>query len=197
MNLQICLFNYELWHSNDKYRTVIWRCQHKYDNGEPCKTPHVTEDQIKAAFVAEMNRMIANKEQVLADIRILIATLTDTRELEEKEAVAGKELEVVSEMTRKLLDEYARVLIEQTEYDDRYAELLAQSRVIEERIAEIGEQCEQHKRRKRELTAFYQALKAKGPVVEFDEDLWYVTVEKVTVPSVAGVIFTLRNGVEG
>ena len=157
----------------------------------------MTEDQIKAAFVAEMNRMIANKEQVLADIRILIATLTDTRELEEKEAVAGKELEVVSEMTRKLLDEYARVLIEQTEYDDRYAELLAQSRVIEERIAEIGEQCEQHKRRKRELTAFYQALKAKGPVVEFDEDLWYVTVEKVTVPSVAGVIFTLRNGVEG
>jgi len=52
----------------------------------------VTEDQIKAAFVKEMNRVIANKEQVLADIRILIAALTDTRELEEKEASAGKEL---------------------------------------------------------------------------------------------------------
>jgi len=82
----------KVWHSTNKYRTVIWRCQHKYDNGEPCKTPHVTEDQIKAAFVKEMNRVIANKEQVLADIRILIAALTDTRELEEKEASAGKEL---------------------------------------------------------------------------------------------------------
>ncbi|MEZ4508155.1 MAG: zinc ribbon domain-containing protein [Eubacteriales bacterium] len=58
----------KVWHSNDKYRTVIWRCQHKYDNGEPCKTPHVTEDQIKAAFVAEMNLVITNKDQMLADM---------------------------------------------------------------------------------------------------------------------------------
>ena len=52
----------------------------------------MTEDQIKAAFVKEMSRVIATKEQVQADIRILIAALTDTRELEEKEASAGKEL---------------------------------------------------------------------------------------------------------
>ncbi|HWQ98648.1 MAG TPA: recombinase family protein [Clostridia bacterium] len=128
----------KVWHSNDKYRTVIWRCQHKYDNGEPCKTPHVTEDQIKTAFVAEMNRVIANKEQALADIRMLIATLTDTRELEEKKTAATKELNAASTSMRKLVDYYARALIEQGEYDDRYAELLDQSRVLERQIAQIG-----------------------------------------------------------
>jgi hypothetical protein len=184
----------KVWHSTDKYRTVIWRCQHKYDNGEPCKTPHVTEDQIKAAFVAEVNRVIANKDQVLADIRTLIATLTDTRELEEKEASAGKELETVSESMRKLVDAYAHALIEQAEYDDRYAELLAKSRAIEERIAEIGGKREQRKARKRELDAFYKTLKQTGPILEFDEELWNVAVESITICPEKQIVFALRLG---
>jgi hypothetical protein len=171
----------KVWHSNDKYRTVIWRCQHKYDNGEPCKTPHVTEDQIKAAFVTEMNRVIANKDQVLADIWTLIATLTDTRELEETEYATGKELESVSYSMRKLVDDYARALIRQDEYDGRYAELLAQSRALEEQIAQIGVQYEQRKARKRELDAFYKMLKETGPIVEFDEELWNVAVKSLNV----------------
>ena len=170
-----------MWHSNDKYRTVIWRCQHKYDNGEPCKTPHVTEDQIKAAFVDEMNRIIVNKDQVLADIRMLITTLTDMRELEEKETAAVKKVEAVSESMRKLVDDYARALIEQNVYDDRYAELLAQSRLLEDEIGKIEEQREQRKARKRELDAFYKMLKATGPIVEFDEELWNAVIEVIIV----------------
>jgi hypothetical protein len=172
---------------------VIWRCQHKYDNGEPCKTPHVTEDQIKAAFVEEMNRMITNKDQVLDDIKILIASLTETRELEEKEASAGKELEDVSALMRKLVDDYARALIEQSAYDDRYAELLAQSRAIEERITEIGEQREQRKVRKRELDTFYKVLKSTGPILEFDEELWNVAVVSILVDKDGEVCFCFLN----
>ena len=183
----------KVWHSNDKYRTVIWRCQHKYGNGEPCKTPHVTEDQIKAAFVDEMNRMIANKDQVLFDIRVLIATLTDTQELEEKESTAGKELETVSASMHKLVDNYARALIEQVEYDDRYAELLAKSRALEERIAQIGEQREQRKARKRELDAFYKVLKTTGPIVEFDEELWNVAVASMKVQVDGQFVLYCRN----
>ena len=188
-------FGRKVWHSNDKYRAVIWRCQHKYDNGEPCKTPHVTEDQIKAAFVAEMNRVIENKEQVLADIRMLIETLTTTHELEEKESAAGKDLEAVSESMRKLVDDYARALIEQAAYDDRYAELVAQSRALEEQIAEIGEQREQRRARKRELDAFYKMLKATGPILEFDEELWNVAVERMTVDSRGDLGFSFRKSI--
>ena len=178
----------KVWHSNDKYRTVIWRCQHKYDNGEPCKTPHVTEDQIKAAFIDEMNRVISNKDQVLTDIWALITTLTDTRELEE-EASAGKELEAISASMRKLVDGYAHALIEQAAYDDRYAELLAQSRALEEQIAEIGEQREQRRARKRELDAFYNVLKATGPIVEFDEELWNVAVKNALIRTNGEIVF--------
>jgi hypothetical protein len=183
----------KVWHSNDKYRTVIWRCQHKYDNGEPCKTPHVTEDQIKAAFVEEINRLIANKDQVLTDIKMFIATLTDSRDLEEREATAGKELEAVSALMRKVVDDYARALIEQAAYDDRYAELLAQSRALEEQIAEIGEQREQRRARKRELDAFYKVLKMAGPLVEFDEGVWKMAVNSITIQKNGGLEFSLLN----
>ena len=168
---------------------MIWRCQHKYDNGEPCKTPHVTEDQIKAAFIDEMNRVISNKDQVLTDIWALITTLTDTRELEEEEASAGKELEAISASMRKLVDGYAHALIEQAAYDDRYAELLAQSRALEEQIAEIGEQREQRRARKRELDAFYNVLKATGPIVEFDEELWNVAVKNALIRTNGEIVF--------
>ena len=184
----------KVWHSNDKYRTVIWRCQHKYDNGEPCKTPHVTEDQIKAAFVAEMNRVIANKDQALADVRILITSLTDPRELEEREAATVKKLEAVSESMRKLVGDHARALIEQTEYNGQYAELLAQGRALEEQIAEIGEQREQRKARKRELDAFYKKLKATDPIVEFDEELWNVTVNTILIRLDGRLEITTRAG---
>ncbi len=183
----------KVWHSNDKYRTVIWRCQHKYDNDETCKTPHLTENQIKEAFLEEMNRVIANKDQVLSDIRSLISTLTDTRELEERETAAVKKLEAVSESMRKLTDDYARVLIEQAEYDDRYAELLAQSRGIEARISEIGEQREQRKTRKRELDALYKVLKATGPITEFDKEMWSFAVEKLAVHVDGQITFALRT----
>ena len=129
----------------------------------------------------------------IAVIKTLIATLTDTRELEEEEASAGKELETVSESMRKLVDAYAHALMEQVEYNDRYAELLAKSRAIEERIAEIAEQREQRKARKRELDAFCKALKATGPILEFDEELWNVAVESVTISTVGEIMFYLRT----
>jgi len=183
----------KVWHSNDKYRTVIWRCQHKYDNGEPCKTPHVTEDQIKAAFVEEMNRVIANKDQVLSDISKLITTLTDTRELEEKESAAREEQEAASESIHKLVDTYAHALIEQSEYNERYAVLLTQSRSLEDRIAQIGEQGEQRRARMRELNAFYKLLKQTGPIMEFDEELWNVAVEKVKILADATIVLNQKN----
>ena len=116
-------------------------------------------------------------------------------ELEESEAAASKELKEVSESMRKLVDTYAHALIEQAEYDGRYAGLLAQSRAIDERIVEIGEQREQRKARKRELDAFYKALEAIGPILEFDEELWNVTVESVTLGIERRIVIMFKQAI--
>ena len=64
---------------------------------------------------------------------------------------------------------------------------------IMERIAEIGEQREQRKARKRELYAFYRMLKATGPILEFDEELWNVAVERITIQVKGEFVIWLRN----
>ena len=60
----------KVWHSNDKYRRVIWQCNHKFDNDRKCATPHLDENQIKQAFISAMNKMISNKKQIIADFEL-------------------------------------------------------------------------------------------------------------------------------
>lgn len=42
----------KVWHSTSKYRKMIWQCNHKFDGGKKCTTPHLTDDEIKTAFVS-------------------------------------------------------------------------------------------------------------------------------------------------
>jgi len=42
----------KVWHSTDKYRRIIWQCNAKFKEKKHCRIPHLTEDEIKAAFCA-------------------------------------------------------------------------------------------------------------------------------------------------
>ena len=48
----------KVWHSTDKYRQVIWQCNHKFDNDERCTTPHFKDDEIKAFFISAVNKLL-------------------------------------------------------------------------------------------------------------------------------------------
>jgi site-specific DNA recombinase len=53
----------KVWHSTDKYRQVIWQCNHKFDNDERCATPHLTDDEIKAFFISAVNKLLPEKDR--------------------------------------------------------------------------------------------------------------------------------------
>ena len=52
------VYGSKIWHSTDKYRRVIWRCNHKYDSGEKCGTPHLREEELKNLFVQALGQYI-------------------------------------------------------------------------------------------------------------------------------------------
>ena len=54
----------KVWHSNDKYRRVIYRCNNKYKETK-CSTPHLTEEQIKDIFVNAFNRLFNERKLCL------------------------------------------------------------------------------------------------------------------------------------
>ena len=56
----------KVWHSNDKYRKVIWQCNHKFDGGEKCTTPHLDEETIRQLFIKALNTINREKSRILA-----------------------------------------------------------------------------------------------------------------------------------
>ena len=71
----------KLWHSNDKYIKVIW---HKFKNKKKCKTPHLTEEQIKEEFVKVFNKLISNKDEVIKDCKNTVLSLANTEYIDSK-----------------------------------------------------------------------------------------------------------------
>ena len=68
----------KVWHSNDKYRRVIWQCNHKFDNDRKCTTPHLDENQIKQAFISAMNKIVKSKGQIISDFEMIKNEIFDT-----------------------------------------------------------------------------------------------------------------------
>ncbi len=56
----------KVWHSNDKYRRVVWQCNHKFDGGKKCTTPHLDEEAIKKYFIRALNIFCGEREKITA-----------------------------------------------------------------------------------------------------------------------------------
>ena len=107
----------KVWHSTDKYRRVIYRCNKKYAHkGKPCSTRHLTEDEIKQIFVKALNSLVEVKENVIAELRSLIDSVCQTGELVEEHNRVEQELGVLAERLETLIRENARVAQDQTAY---------------------------------------------------------------------------------
>ena len=59
----------KVWHSNDKYRRKVWRCNHKFDDSKKCSTPHLNEEAIKRLFVKAVNILFTEKNEIIANFR--------------------------------------------------------------------------------------------------------------------------------
>ena len=59
----------KIWDSNSKYRREIYRCNHRCGrrsgSGLGCKTPHLTADEIKTAFIGAFNSCIKIEKKLL------------------------------------------------------------------------------------------------------------------------------------
>ncbi len=187
----------KVWHSNDKYRRVIWRCNHKFDNERKCVTPHLDEKAIKKIFISAMNKLITNKRQILADFELIKSTLFSTSELEAEKANLEKELETTAELMQNCIDENAQVAQNQTEYNKKYNALAEKFDKTQSRLDEVNAQIADKNARCKTIALFMKNLKKQsGAITEFDENLWLSMVDFVTVNSKYDILVTFKNGTE-
>ena len=128
---------------------------------------HITEEEIKAAFVTAFNKLVTERaganvasracvstsascasEEIAANARLVRQTLCDTTELEQEKASLGQEslkglaktsLAVLVEMTQNCIAENARIAQDQGEYQKRYNGLVERYERAKARFDEVTE----------------------------------------------------------
>ena len=174
-------FGSKVWHSNDKYRRVIYRCNRKY-SGQHCKTTHVTEDELHVLFISAFNELLAEKKEILSNIEIVRKTLCDTSELTAERERLHAELAMLAEMTRACVEEKQSAPVDQDEYQARYNGLVEKYNASRQRLEEVDYMIDQKQAQSEKINIFVKALKEQGrAITEFDDALWCSMVDFVTI----------------
>jgi regulator of replication initiation timing len=187
----------KVWHSTDKYRRVIWQCNAKFKGKDKCATPHLNEESIKRLFVSAVNKLLADKDEMIANFDMIKQALFDTSKLEAERTALQSETAVVAEMIQKCVEENARYALDQTEYQQRYDGLVERYDKAKARFEEVSEQVSTTKARGEIMESFIADLRSQESLItEFDERLWCSLLDFATVYTADDVRFTFKNGTE-
>jgi len=187
----------KVWGSNTKYCRTIWRCNEKYKGENRCNTPHVTEDEVKQRFLNAFNALIGGREELLANCRLAQSYLCGCSEIDAELAVLRGEIEVFTELSKKAIYENARVVVSQDEWNERNNSYLDRHRKATERVTELERLRRERQGKLLMLDGFIRAIETRPLVLEeFDEKLWVVAVEKITVTTKGKAVFGFRCGIE-
>ena len=192
----------KVWHSNDPYRSVIWRCNRKYEKGaNRCRTPHVREEELKTAFAQALNEVLERKAEIFQAYEALIDNLTDTTKIDRELEHAQTKLDETCLEMERMVGRNAEAAQNQDDYNRAFDALSATYNTLKERIHALNTQLAQRGGRKRELEAFMDRLRNMDTALPFDEHTFSATVNRITVhPGAAKgrkkLAFAFRDGTE-
>lgn len=191
-------FGSKVWNSTDaKYRRTIWQCNDKFKGDKRCTTPHLTEEQLKEAFIKAFNRLFDSRDEIMDNYATIVNMLTDCREIEEKIQYLQNELDIIAEMVKKCVDENASTIQDQDEYMNKYNELVSRYEAGLEKLQKCEDEKVLRKARQDAFNDFMTTfVNVKSNIIEFDDDLWVSTVAKVKVRHDGTLTFVFQNGAE-
>ena len=176
-------FGAKTWHSTSHNRRVVYRCNHKYEDGEKCKTPHLYEEEIKARFCKALGKLIDIKDEVIENLSLLT-------EIKEPSAVEA-EVRALEEDIRGLIKKNANEGMDRQEYERQYETLYS---AYTEKTNEYNRLLEAMDK-KQSIDKLIETIQsAQAP--EFDEKIWNRCVDKMIVKTNGEVVVRFVGGVE-
>lgn len=173
----------KVWHSTDQYRRVIYQCGHKYKGEHHCSTPNLTAETIKDAFVRAFNDMIENRAEIISNLRENTAISSNMKVLISQRDTAKDEMAMLADIVQNLIAENARIAQNQKEYNKKYQLAMERYEAAKSKYEEFASQVAEEHRKQRAVETFINNVRDLGVITEFDEDLWGLLVESVTVYS--------------
>lgn len=185
----------KVWNSNTKYKKTIYQCNKKYKNR--CKTPNLSEYEIKQLFVQVVNQLISEKEEIKKNTEEMKKTICDmnslTMELKDKTA----EINTVVEQINNIVIQNSKVSLNQDEYNKEYFRLKRKYDTIASEIDRLSKQIKEKDLQGKLFDNFISTFKKQNETIsEFDEFLWSGLVYEIVVYTKQDVRFFLKNGLE-
>lgn len=183
-------FGAKVWHSNSKYRRVIYQCNSKFKNEHFCTTPHLYEQEIQQKFLQAFSQFFGQRQSVIENCRFVL------NQLKKQNSVYDELQEKFSEINEKL-KRYIEESVDATEssldyqvLNDQYEEIYARLQAEEQVEAE----------RKSRYTKMLNILKvfenSELTLETFDENVWNAVLENVTVFHDGSMVFLFKDGTE-
>lgn len=191
------IFGSKVWHSNDKYRRVIWQCNNKYKGTKICRMPHLYDDQLQAEFVKVCQKVVTERDEIIGNLKELREVIGGTEALKAQKRELETERDMIAERLQAMIDKNAKVAQSQESYIIQFDELSKQYQMLDEQVNETEKTIQDKKRRMRQVSRFIKAVEEMPEIVtEFSPELWATLVEKVTVYGKGDIRFTLTSGAE-
>lgn len=191
------LYGSKVWHSTSKYRRTIYQCNHKYDDDNHCRTPHLDEEAIKTIFISAVNKLLSDREEILGNFELIKSTVFDTADLEKEQTELQNEIEVVAGMIQQTIGENAHFALDQGEYQERYNGLVDRFDLAKARHTAVTEEITDKQTRLSTINAFLNTLRKQEKLLtEFDEKLWCSLVDYATVYDKDNIRFIFKDSTE-
>lgn len=185
----------KVWHSNDKYRRVVWQCNHKFKGGEKCTTPHLIEDAIKECFTKAMNLYADQREVLIATFTEIEQIAFDTSDLISEQQTLQNEMNIVAEQIEQCIAENSRVAQDQDQYEVRYNALAEKFDRIKARLDAVTATIMEKQAQREEMRVCIETLTALPDTIDtFDEPSWTALLDYATVQPDGKIEFTFKSG---
>lgn len=172
---------------------MIWQCNNKFKNKKKCKTPHLTEEQIKKEFVKAFNNLISNKDEIIKNCKDAILELTNTKNIDDEISKLQKENESVINLMKNLIYENSRKAIDQAVYNEKYDSYTGKYEKIKSELSKLEDKKQDLKVCTDRIKIFIENLKSSNKLIdEFDERLWYTMVDKALAYTNGNLYFQFK-----
>lgn len=162
-----------------------------------CKTPHLTEEQLKELFLAALGEYLSDRDAAIDRLRCAQRTLTDTDFIDADIQALEEDLTTITGMLRLCIAENAANATTEEAYRTTHAELCSRFEETEAKLAAL-----QRRREKMKADAIaigglmFELGELTALPLTFDEKLWNGTVDHVTVHANERVVFRFKDGKE-
>lgn len=152
------------------------------------------EEDIQKLFLEAVNKLVKNKKGIISNHKEMAKIIFDTSALEKEKLELEEELNIVAEQVNDCINENARKVQNQGEYEIRYSSLVNRFNATKVRLDEIKQTIIEKQSKCDEVQDFIKELEKQELMTEFDKNVWLSMIDYLTVHHDGKIEFTFLDG---